>query len=243
MRSSSVPSGSRQSSSIVRSRSRTAEASSRSRLPPQVEHSTSPTRCSQLAAHGRREPRGFFQRRIQPLVLKAEQRPLRFSCACRRRTRRSNPRRCRATRCGAAWPPADRTARRAARRVVRRQRLEHPSERRSNSAVGHSPTAPWASVSLGSRNSAAGLAPVCVPNPSQAGHQPSELLNEKLCGVSRSKLRPQLSQAKCWLWISVRHFDSSHVRIGDRPRASRPCPATRRSPPCRRSGCERRREP
>jgi len=61
--------------------------------------------------------------------------------------------------------------------------------------VGQRPTAPAASVSFGSRSSAAGFAPVCVPRPSQAVHQPSELLNEKLCGVSRSKLRPHLSQA------------------------------------------------
>ena len=45
----------------------------------------------------------------------------------------------------------------------------------------------------GSRRSA-------CPSPSQAGHQPSELLNEKLCGLSVSKLRPHFSQARCWLW-------------------------------------------
>ena len=45
-------------------------------------------------------------------------------------------------------------------------------------------------------------------SPSQAGHQPSQVLNEKLCGVSGSKLRPQRSQAKCWLWISVSQRDS-----------------------------------
>ena len=44
---------------------------------------------------------------------------------------------------------------------------------------GHKATAPWARVRFGSRSSAAGLAPVCTPKPSQAGHQPSELLNEK----------------------------------------------------------------
>ena len=47
--------------------------------------------------------------------------------------------------------------------------------------------------------STAGLAPCCVPSPSQTGHQPSGLLNEKWCGESSSKLRPQPSQTRCWL--------------------------------------------
>ena len=58
--------------------SRTAAASSRSRLPPQVEHSTSSTRCSSLLRKAGDKPRGFFERRIEPLELKAEQRPFVF---------------------------------------------------------------------------------------------------------------------------------------------------------------------
>ena len=45
----------------------------------------------------------------------------------------------------------------------------------------------------------AGLAPCWVPRPSQTGHQPSGALNEKWCGESSSKLRPQPSQLRCWL--------------------------------------------
>ena len=58
--------------------------------------------------------------------------------------------------------------------------------------------------------------PVCVPSPSHAGHQPSALLKEKLCGESGSKLRPQRSQAKCWLCVSTGHCGSgtSSARIG-----------------------------
>ena len=48
-------------------------------------------------------------------------------------------------------------------------------------------------------NKRRGLAPCWVPSPSQTGHQPSGLLNEKWWGESSSKLRPQLSQLRCWL--------------------------------------------
>ena len=47
-------------------------------------------------------------------------------------------------------------------------------------AAGQSATAPWASESFGSLNNTAGFVPVCTPSPSQAGHQPSALLKEKL---------------------------------------------------------------
>jgi predicted dehydrogenase len=50
---------------------------------------------------------------------------------------------------------------------------------------------------LYARARAAGFAPICVPRPSHAGHQPSALLNEKLCGLSVSKLRPHFSHARC----------------------------------------------
>ncbi len=69
---SSLPSGRRQISSIVRPRNRTAAASSRSRLPPQTEHSTSSTRCSSSAAEAGRNAAGFFERRIEALVLEAK---------------------------------------------------------------------------------------------------------------------------------------------------------------------------
>ena len=138
---SSSPSGVRQISSSVRSRNRTAAASSRRRLPPQVEHSTSPTRCSQLAAQGRREPRGFFERRVEALVLEAEQRPRRSSCACRRRRRRSTLRPCRGGRSGGAWRRAGRTARRAARRRAPTA-PRASAETAALSAAGQRPTAP-----------------------------------------------------------------------------------------------------
>ena len=98
----SSPSGMRQISSIVRSRNRTAAASSRSRLPPHVEQSTSPTRCSSRARKRGESRDGFFERRVEALVLEAEAQPapslpafaslrLRLSPA-----RRSTPRPCRA---------------------------------------------------------------------------------------------------------------------------------------------------
>ena len=68
-----------------------------------------------------------------------------------------------------------------------------------SSSSGHAVSAPVRSVNSGSRTSTAGLAPFCVPSPSHTGHQPSGLLNEKWCGLSGSKLRPQRSHAKCWL--------------------------------------------
>ena len=64
---------------------------------------------------------------------------------------------------------------------------------------GQSAKAPSARVSFPSRIKAAGLAPICVPSPSHSPHQPRWLLNEKLCGVSGSKLRPHFSHARCWL--------------------------------------------
>ena len=48
-----------------------------------------------------------------------------------------------------------------------------------------------------------GIAPCWVPKPSQTGHQPSGLLNEKWCGESSSKLRPQPSHERCWLLRST----------------------------------------
>ena len=44
---------------------------------------------------------------------------------------------------------------------------------------GQTSTAPARRLRLGSGTSTAGLAPCCVPRPSQTGHQPSGLLNEK----------------------------------------------------------------
>ncbi len=76
------------------------------------------------------------------------------------------------------------------------------------SAPGHRATAPSASVRSGSRKTPPDWLPTCTPNPSQAGHQPNALLNEKLCGESGSKLRPQRPQAKCWLWTSTGHSGS-----------------------------------
>ena len=127
-----------------------------------------------------------------------------------------------------------------ARAAARRR----PASRRRGGCrrSGQRATAPWASVSFGSRSKAAGLVPVCVPSPSQAGHQPSGLLKEKLCGESGSKLRPQRSQAKCWLWISTGHCGSGTSVAADRPRAARRGPAPGRSPRCRRSASGRRRE-
>ena len=62
-----------------------------------------------------------------------------------------------------------------------------------------SQAAPLRRLRLPSGMSTAGLAPCWVPRPWQTGHQPSGLLNEKLCGESSSKLRPQLSHERCWL--------------------------------------------
>ena len=78
---------------------------------------------------------------------------------------------------------------------------------------GHSATAPWPSVSFASLSKAVGFAPVWVPSPSQAEHQPSGLLNEKLCGVSCSKLRPQRSQARCWLCRDRFPLRFRHTRL------------------------------
>ena len=44
---------------------------------------------------------------------------------------------------------------------------------------GQAATAPSANVRRGSAINAERLVPICVPKPSQVGHQPSELLNEK----------------------------------------------------------------
>ena len=200
----------------MRSCSRTAEASSRSRLPPQVEHSTSPTRCSHLLRKRRREPRRFFQAPDTALELKAEQRPLVFLALAV--GEHVDPIFARAVKHDAPLLGAELIERHVERHAgVCRQAPRASSRTRSSWPWATGRRRPAASVSFGSRNSAAGLAPVCVPRPSHAGHQPSELLNEKLCGVSGSKLRPQLSQAKCWLWISVRHFGSgtSSLGIGD----------------------------
>ena len=92
------------------------------------------------------------------------------------------------------------------RRVQREARV--PGERlgeRGETAVssvksGQAARAPSRSERLGiADQQRPGCAPCCMPSPSQVGHQPSGLLNEKWCGVSGSKLRPQRSQAKCWL--------------------------------------------
>ena len=64
---------------------------------------------------------------------------------------------------------------------------------------GQTSTAPARRLRLASGTRTAGLAPCCVPRPSQTGHQPSGLLNEKWCGDSSSKLRPQRSHERCWL--------------------------------------------
>ena len=66
---------------------------------------------------------------------------------------------------------------------------------------GHSNTAPCSSESSASFMIAAGVAPVCVPIPSQSVHQPSWLLKLKLLGVNVSKLRPQQLHDKCWLCL------------------------------------------
>ena len=69
----------------------------------------------------------------------------------------------------------------------------------SSGSSGQTTTAPPRRLRPPSGMSAAGLAPCWVPSPSQTGHQPSGLLNEKLCGESSSKLRPQPSHDRCWL--------------------------------------------
>ena len=73
----------------------------------------------------------------------------------------------------------------------------------------------------GSGMNCAGSAPFWMPSPSQAGHQPSGALNEKWFGVSSSKLRPQPSHDRCWLYRSTGQFASS---------ASSPTRATRTTP-------------
>ena len=61
------------------------------------------------------------------------------------------------------------------------------------------PSAPAFSDKWASRITSAEFAPCWTPRPSHVGHQPRGLLNEKWCGFNGSKLRPQRSQAKCWL--------------------------------------------
>ncbi len=79
-----------------RSEDRTAAASSRRRLPPHTEHSTSSTRCSSRVAKRGRQPRGFFQGGIESLELKAEQRSRSRPWRCRQAKRRTTARPCRA---------------------------------------------------------------------------------------------------------------------------------------------------
>ena len=70
-------------------------------------------------------------------------------------------------------------------------RLDHPGEQGLASKSGQTATAPWRRLRRPSGTSTAGLAPCWMPSPWQTGHQPSGLLNEKWCGSSSSKLRPQ----------------------------------------------------
>ena len=139
--------------------------------------------------------------------------------------------------------------------VPRRQIVERHVERHAGvrptaprasaaTAAGSRPatpsSAPSASVSFGSRSSAAGFAPVCVPSPSQAGHQPSELLNEKLCGVERLEAAAALVAGEVLAVDAHRPARLGHVVVADGRRAARPCPATARSRRCRRSASGRR---
>ena len=206
---SSSPSGSAADLVDVRSRNRTAAASSRSRLPPHSLQSISSTRCSSSAAQARRELRGFFEGRVEAFVLKAERADARFDVRVRLPPSRFRLATSRSTSIHSSPVPYSTVRRWRGERslngtssgtpVCAAERREHRVRTAAGSTSGHTSSAPSASVSFGSRSSAAGFAPVCVPRPSHAGHQPSELLNEKLCGVSGSKLRPHLSQARCWL--------------------------------------------
>ena len=207
-----------------------------------LEQSTSPTKCSSCSRRARRESRGFFEGGVEAFELEAERAErvlLRLSDAFGLRTCGLRP----SIHCFA--------------RAVQHRSAAAAAKSRSNGTSSGTPGAaaeggehragerlaadsaterarPSASVSFGSRSSAAGFAPVCVPRPSHAGHQPSELLNEKLCGVSGSKLRPHLSQARCWLWTRPCQRGFGHVVVRDGRRAPRPCPARARSRRCRR---------
>ena len=102
---------------------------------------------------------------------------------------RSTPRPCRTSPGGGGAARVARTARRAAGRCGR----ESAASIAANSGwltLGHTSTAPSASVICMLRKRDAGLAPTSTPRPSHALHQPSGLLNEKWCGESGSKLRP-----------------------------------------------------
>ena len=75
------------------------------------------------------------------------------------------------------------------------QRLDHPGEGGFSAESGQTATAPARRLRpSGIEHRRVGAC--CVPSPSQTGHQPSGLLNEKWCGDSSSKLRPHRSQAR-----------------------------------------------
>ena len=199
------------SSPIVWPRKRTAAASSRKRLPSQVEQSTSPTRCSSLHAQARRRAATLLRwpgrgpctgnRKSRVSTVDAHCSALDFAptLSCELSVTSIH---CVARAVQNHAADAGRRAARTARRAEAACRGRAPSS--IARAIGKLQVGPQIEHAFGQRqlriaHSAAGLAPICTPRPSQVGHQPSGLLNEKLCGVSGSKLRPHWSQARCWL--------------------------------------------
>ena len=121
-RRSSSPSGRRQISSIVRPRNRTAAASSRSRLPPHGRALDLVDQVLQPRRGTRRQRGGFFQGRVEALVLEAERAAVRAAVFLRSRlpsaVEHVEPLLARAVHDepAVAWRRAGRTARRRARR-------------------------------------------------------------------------------------------------------------------------------
>ncbi len=118
--------------------------------------------------------------------------------------------------CGDAGLRGHRTGRRgrcpASRSAPAIIRTEERVGRRSPAR----PPAPCREAAGGRRGSAtAGLAPCWMPSPSQTGHQPRGLLNEKWCGESSSKLRPQPSHEPM---LAVSDRPASSARSPRRPR-------------------------
>ena len=188
IRPAACPSGRRQKSSIVRLRSRTAAASSRSRLPPQTEHSTSSTRCSSSSRKPAR--RGWLPptpdrgpcigsetapQRLSPGVDAGAKRSaiVVFLVAALGRGPTVEPLLAGAVENQPAVRPPSSSKGTSIGMPVPRENASSIRVKIGLPALGQRPTAPWASVSFGSRSRAAGFVPVCVPKPF-AGRAPAQ---------------------------------------------------------------------
>ena len=125
----------------------------------------------QPRAERRRQPRGFFQRRVEPFELEAEQRRRRPSVLFWRPASAVPARHVEPLFAGAVQddPPLP-GVELVERHVERHARVARAGRRASTArpawpTFGQRATAPSASVSFGSRSSAAGFAPICDAQP------------------------------------------------------------------------------